>query len=74
MPLPVIYSNESCSEQTFCNNVRDIMSSLTQIAKEIPQNPPHSTVMNRDPSKLGIHTSISLFQMLYQVYLINGAK
>ncbi|CAI7678120.1 unnamed protein product [Penicillium pancosmium] len=63
----VLYSNESCSENTFCDNVQDIMSSLTEIAKGIPQNPSRPIKSNRDPSKLGIRTSISLFTMLYQV-------
>ncbi|KAJ5728754.1 uncharacterized protein N7483_003262 [Penicillium malachiteum] len=66
----VIYSNESCSENTFCDSVRDIMSSLTQIAKEIPQIPSRSTISSRDPSKLGIRTSISLFTMLYQAIIL----
>ncbi|CAI7575487.1 unnamed protein product [Penicillium manginii] len=66
----VLYSNESCSEDTFCNNVQDIMSSLTEIAKEIPQNPSRPIKSNRDPSKLGIRTSISLFTMLYQAIIL----
>lgn len=52
------------------------MSSLTEIAKEIPQNPSRPIKSNRDPSKLGIRTSISLFTMLYQVqtlfYIVAG--
>ncbi|KAJ5100172.1 hypothetical protein N7456_006224 [Penicillium angulare] len=66
----VIYRNESCSEDTFCDSVRDIMLSLTQIAKEIPQTPSRSTTSSRGPSKLGIRTSISLFTMLYQATIL----
>ncbi|KAJ5703215.1 hypothetical protein N7488_010763 [Penicillium malachiteum] len=66
----VIYSNESCSGNAFCDSVRDIMSSLTQIAQEIPQIPSRSTISSRDPSKLRTRTSISLFTMLYQAIIL----
>ncbi|KAJ5152630.1 uncharacterized protein N7482_009108 [Penicillium canariense] len=67
----VIYSNESCPKDEFVAGVKDIISSLNQLAKQISQGPGSgSSLFNQQSSKKDLRLSISLYTILYQSIIL----